>query len=86
MIATLNDLEVKLDNILNSFVQAPVTEKVWTILGLKFGNDASKTPANIRALYDLKLSRAAFRNHLAKCMESFRYKSYKAHLDLWLKQ
>ena len=30
MIATLNDLEIKLDNILNAYVQAPVTEKVWT--------------------------------------------------------
>ena len=28
MIATLNDLEVKSGNILNAYVQAPVTEKV----------------------------------------------------------
>ena len=33
VIATLNDLEVKLGNILNSYVQSPVTEKVWTTLG-----------------------------------------------------
>ena len=30
MIATLNDLEVKSGNILNAYVQAPVTEKVWS--------------------------------------------------------
>ena len=34
MISALNDLEAKLDTILNAYVQAPVTEKVWTMLGL----------------------------------------------------
>ena len=33
MIVALNDLEVKLGNILNAYVQAAVTEEVWTILG-----------------------------------------------------
>ena len=33
MIAALNYLEVKLADILNAYVQAPVTEKVWTSLG-----------------------------------------------------
>ena len=32
VIALLNDIEVKLCNILNAYVQAPLTEKVWTIL------------------------------------------------------
>ena len=32
IIATLNDLEVKLGDILNAYIHAPVTEKVWTIL------------------------------------------------------
>ena len=40
MIAALNNLEVKLGNILNAYVQAPVTEKVWTTLGPEFGKDA----------------------------------------------
>ena len=31
MIATINDLEVKFCNILNAFVQAPVTKKVWIL-------------------------------------------------------
>ena len=33
MIAAFNDLEVKSGNILNAYVQAPVTKKVWTTLG-----------------------------------------------------
>ena len=36
MIETLNCLEEKLGNIFNAYVQAPVTEKVWTTLGTEF--------------------------------------------------
>ena len=36
MIAALNDLEVELGHILSAYVQAPVTEKVWTTLGPEF--------------------------------------------------
>ena len=69
MIATLNDLEVKLGKILNAYVQAPVTEKVWTILGPEFGKDAGKTAVIVRTLYGLKSAGAAFRSHLTRCME-----------------
>ena len=40
MVATLNDLEVNSGDILNVYVQALVTEKVWTTLGPEFGKDA----------------------------------------------
>ena len=53
IIAALNDLEVKLGDILNAYIQAPVTEKVWATLGLEFGKDAGKT-AVIEALYGMK--------------------------------
>ena len=33
MVAALNDLEVKSDDILNAYIQGSVTEKVWTTLG-----------------------------------------------------
>ena len=48
MVATLNDLEVKLDDILNPYVQAPVTEKVWATLSPEFGKDPSKTTMIVR--------------------------------------
>ena len=85
MITALNELEVKLGNILNAYVQAPVTKKVWTTLGPEFGKYARKTAVIVRALYDLKSVGAAFRSHLARCMESLSYQSCKAYLDLWLK-
>ena len=85
MIATLNDLEVKLDNILNAYVQAPVTEKMWTTLGPEFGKDARKNVVIVSELYSIKSAGTAFRSHLAKCMESLGYESCKANPDLWLK-
>ena len=43
MIAALNDLEVKSGNNLNAYIQAPVTEKVWTTLG----QSSAKTPERL---------------------------------------
>ena len=46
MIAAFNDLEVKSVNILNTYWQAPVTEKVRTTFGIDFGkNTAVIVPA-----------------------------------------
>ena len=85
MIAALNDVEVKSGNILNAYVQAPVTEKVWTTLGPEFGKYARKAAVINRALYGLKSVGAAFRRHLARCMEFLGYQSCKVYPDLWFK-
>ena len=53
IIATLNDLEVESGDILNAYVQAPITEKAWTTLGPEFGKNARKTAVIVRALYVL---------------------------------
>ena len=79
--ATLNDLEVKSSDILNAYVQALVTEKVWTTLGAEFGKDARKTAVIDRAIYGLKSAVAAFRSHLTKCMGSLGHESCKADPD-----
>ena len=54
MIVTLNDLEAKSGGILNAYVQAPVTEKVWTTLGPEFSKNAGKTAMIVRTLYGQK--------------------------------
>jgi hypothetical protein len=38
--ASLNDLEVKVGNVLNAYITASVKEKVWTIIGPEFGHDS----------------------------------------------
>ena len=53
--ASLNDLKVKVGNVLNAYITAPVMEKVWTILGPKFGHDSGKSAVIVRALYGLRV-------------------------------
>ena len=61
---------------MNAFIQAPVTEKLWTTLGPEFGKDAGKT---------LKSAGAVFRSHLAKCIEFLVNESCRADPNSWLK-
>ncbi len=58
--AFLNDLEVKVGDVLNAYITAPVKEKVWTILGPKFGHDTGRSAIIVHALYRLKSAGAAF--------------------------
>jgi len=66
--AALNDLEVKVGDVLNAYITAPITKKVWTELGAEFGSDTGKSAIIVRALYGLKSAGAAFRAHLASFM------------------
>ena len=82
-IAALNDLEVKVGDVLKAYITAPITEKVWTILGPEFGPDKGKSAIIVRALYGLKSAGAAFRAHLASFMQKMGYISCKADPDNW---
>jgi hypothetical protein len=52
-LAALNDLDVKMADIENTYLTAPITEKVWTVLGTEFGDDAGNSTLIARALYGL---------------------------------
>ncbi len=58
--ASLNDLKVKVGDVLNAYITAPVKEKVWNILGPEFGLDSGKRAIIVCALYGLKSAGAAF--------------------------
>jgi hypothetical protein len=83
--AALNDLEVKIGDVLNTYITAPVTKKVWTLLGPKFGSDAGKSAVIVHALYGLKSAGAAFRAHLASFMHQMGNTSCNADPNLWYK-
>jgi hypothetical protein len=83
--AALNDLNVKVGDVLNAYITAPITEKVWTALRPEFGIDASKTAIIVRALYGLKSAGTAFCVHIASFMHQMGYTSCKADPDLWYK-
>ena len=55
IIAALNDLEVKSGNILNAYVQAPVTKKVWTMLDPKFVRDTKRSAVIVKEYIWLKV-------------------------------
>ena len=84
-LAALNNLEVKAADVEGAYLTAPNTEKIWTKLGPEFGADAGKKAIVERALYGLRSTGAAFRNHMADCMATLGYKSCKADPDLWMK-
>jgi hypothetical protein len=60
LMAVLNDINVKVGDILNAYITAPITEKVWTVLGPEFSTDAGKSAIIVCALYGLKSAGAAF--------------------------
>jgi hypothetical protein len=83
--AALNDLNVKVGDVLNTYITAPMTEKVWTVLGPELGIDAGKSAIIVCSLYGLKSAGAAFCTHLASFMRQMGYTSFKADPDLWYK-
>jgi hypothetical protein len=83
--AALNDLNVKVADVLNFYITAPITKKVWTVLGPEFGIDADKNAIIVNALYGLKSAGAAFFAHLALFMHQMGYTSCKADPALWYK-
>jgi hypothetical protein len=85
LMAALNDLNIKVGDVLNTYITAPITEKVWTVLGPEFGIDAGKSAIIVHALCRLKSAGAAFCMHLASFMRQMGYTSCKADPDLWYK-
>ena len=69
----------------NAYLTAPVTEKIWTVLGPEFGKDAGKRAVIVRSLYGLRSAGASYRNLMADCMRTIGYKPCQADPDLWMK-
>ena len=84
--AALNDLDVMAADILNAYLTAPTSQKLWTKCGPEFGPDNGKRAVITRALYGNKSAGADFRNHLRECMEHLNYKSCLADPDLWMRE
>jgi hypothetical protein len=82
----LNDLDVMMGDIENAYLTAPITEKVWTVLGPEFGENTGKRSLLVRELYGLKSMGSAFRDHLASCMDHLGCKPCIADQDLWMKE
>ncbi len=53
--AALNALKVMAAGIMNAYITAPNKEKIWMLLGPKFGKDKGHKSIEVRALYGLNL-------------------------------
>ena len=84
-ISALNHLQVKAGNVMNAYVTATCSKKIWTVLGKDFGSDQGNKAIIVRALYGLKSSGAAFHAHLADCMRSIGCTPCRGDNDLWMK-
>jgi hypothetical protein len=84
-LSALNDFDLKMADIENAYLTAPITENMWGVLGPEFGDDAVKRALIVQALYGLKSAGAAFMNHLAECMTQLGWKPCFADRDLWTK-
>jgi hypothetical protein len=85
-LAALNDLKVKVADILNAYMSAPIKEKAWCAFGLESGPNAGKSAIIVCALYNLKSAGAAFQAHLVDCMQHLGYMPCPADPDLWYKE
>jgi hypothetical protein len=78
----LNDLDVKIPDIENAYLAAPIMEKIWTVLDPEFGDDVGKRALIVRALYGLNSAGAEFRNHLAEFMKNLVWNPCHGDRDL----
>jgi hypothetical protein len=86
LVAALNDLEVLSADVAGAYLNANVKEKVYTTAGKEFGPDKRGRPVIItRALYGLRSSGKAWRDHMASTLRDFGYSSCKADPDVWMK-
>ena len=84
-IAALNELSILACDIQNAYLTADCREKVYTIAGPEFGEEAGTTLLIKKALYGLKSSGAAFWSLLANTIYELGYRSTRADPDVWLK-
>ena len=64
-LVSLNDFSVKVADIQNDYITAPVTEKIWTVMIRDSGEDYVRKAIVLCDLYGLNSTKAAFWDHLA---------------------
>ena len=62
----LHDLEVKAADVLNTYIMVLNHEKILTVLGPEFGDNAGKSAIRVKLIFIHESAGASFRAHLAK--------------------
>jgi len=86
LLAALNDVEVLSADIQNAYISAPTKERRFARCKLEFGAANTGRPVLIvRALYGMRTSGKAFREHLASTLRDLKFRSCKADPDVWMR-
>jgi Reverse transcriptase (RNA-dependent DNA polymerase) len=85
--ASLNDLKVMSADVQGAYLNAPCKEKVHTRCGPEFGpENVGKIAVIVKALYGLKTSAFAWREHLSHTLESsLEFSHCLADNDVWMR-
>ena len=86
LIAVKNRLGLMAGDIGNAFPTAPNMEKVWTIAGAEFGEQAGSVVEIMRALYGLSTASRAFHEFLGDCLRRMKFNPTRADPDLWIRK
>jgi hypothetical protein len=85
-IAALNDLEILSADISGAYLNAKAAEKVYTLAGKEFGPEKEgRVVILTRALYGLRSSGRAWRDHMAATLRDGGYTSCRADPDVWMR-
>ena len=82
LITALMDLDILMTDIGNAYLNAPTSEKVYTIAGQEFGEYAGRIVIIVWALYGLKSAGASWRSHLASMLCDMGFQSCMADPDV----
>lgn len=86
MVAALNGLLVLAGDVQNAYLNAPTSEKCYTIAGPEFGPAFAGRPVLIvRALYGLRSSGARWRDHIAATLREMGFVGCLADQDVYMR-
>jgi hypothetical protein len=86
LVAALNGLDVLSADISGAYLNAKAAEKVFTIAGKEFGADKEgRVDIITRALYGLRSSGKAWRDHMAATLRDHGYTSCQADPHVWMR-
>jgi Reverse transcriptase (RNA-dependent DNA polymerase) len=85
--ASLNNIKVKAADVQGAYLNAPCKEKVYTTCRPEFGpENTGKIAVIVKALYGLKTSAYAWREHLSQTLESsLEFSHCLAENDVWMR-
>lgn len=87
LLAALNDLDIMSVDIQGAYLNAPCKEKVFSICGAEFGLEFyGRVAIIVKALYGLKTSAFAWREHLSETIRlSMDFSPCLADCDVWFR-